>query len=56
MIDGVTVRVPAPVPEAGVTVSHDFASAGDYIVRLTVTDDRGQSASKSRTVTVTGSN
>ena len=42
--------------KTGITVSHDFASAGDYIVRLTITDSRGQSATKSRTVTVTGSN
>ncbi|KGM11077.1 LamG-like jellyroll fold domain-containing protein, partial [Cellulomonas carbonis] len=38
---------------SGATASHTYAAAGDYEVRLTVTDDRGATATTSRTVTVT---
>ena len=33
-------------------MAHDYAAAGDYVVRLTVTDDRGGVDSVSKTVTV----
>jgi PKD repeat protein len=36
----------------GMVVKHDFRSVGTYVVTLTVTDDRGQSASLSKTVDV----
>lgn len=36
---------------SGVTATHTFARAGDYEVRLTVTDNRGGSATSTRTVT-----
>jgi hypothetical protein len=40
----------------GANVVHDFGSAGTYVVTLTITDDIGQSGSKSGLVTVkTGS-
>ncbi len=39
----------------GRTTSHTFAAAGEYGVRLTVTDDKGATASVSRQVTVTAS-
>lgn len=38
---------------SGVTVSHAFAQARTYVVRLTVTDDAGQTNSTTRSVTVT---
>lgn len=38
----------------GVLTNHDYTAAGDYIVTLTVTDDRGLTASKSRILTVSG--
>jgi PKD repeat protein len=38
--------------DSGVVVKHDFSVMGVYIVTLTVTDDRGQSASLSKEVTV----
>lgn len=34
----------------GVAVSHKFAAAGDYVVKLTVTDDRGATAARNRTI------
>lgn len=37
---------------SGVTVSHTYASAGDYIARLTVTDNEGASASAVVTISV----
>jgi PKD repeat protein len=39
---------------SGVVVRHSFENMGTYIVTLTVTDDRGQSASLSKSVAVTG--
>jgi PKD repeat protein len=36
----------------GVVVKHEFKSFGTFVVTLTVTDDRGQSASLSKNVTV----
>jgi hypothetical protein len=39
--------------ELGPTVIHDFGSPGDYNVTLTVTDDIGQTAFKSASVTIT---
>jgi PKD repeat protein len=36
----------------GVVVKHDFNNAGTFVVTLTVTDDRGQSASLSKNVAV----
>ena len=36
----------------GVTAQHTFDDAGDFVVTLTVTDDEGETASTSRTVTV----
>jgi PKD repeat protein len=44
------------VSKSGITTAHDYDSAGTYTVKLTITDDRGQSASRSKTVTITGSN
>lgn len=38
--------------ESGITEEHDFATAGTYIVILTVTDSAGVSASTSRAITV----
>jgi hypothetical protein len=38
--------------ESGITQSHDFMAAGDYQVTLTVTDNSGLKASKTRTITV----
>ena len=38
----------------GVVVTHTFAQAKDYIVRLTVRDDCGKTASTSQTIKVTG--
>ena len=40
---------------SGVLVKHGFSNDGSYTVTLTVTDDRGQSASLSKTVAVTAS-
>jgi PKD repeat protein len=37
---------------AGVTTSHTYTSAGTYSVVLTVTDDSGNTASTSRTITI----
>ena len=37
----------------GLTVSHPFATAGSYLVTLTVTDSSGQSATTTHTVTIT---
>ena len=37
---------------SGVTVGHRFALAGDYTVRLTVTDDQGKTSFITRTVSV----
>jgi len=37
---------------SGAVVKHDFSAAGSYTVTLTVTDDRGQSASVSKSVSV----
>ncbi len=36
----------------GAVVKHDFKNMGSFVVTLTVTDDRGQSASLSKTVSV----
>lgn len=38
--------------ETGVTNTHDFRAAGTYRVTLTVTDNSGQKASKTRSITV----
>ncbi|GAA3602893.1 PKD domain-containing protein [Agrococcus terreus] len=38
---------------SGRTAAHDYASPGDYIVRLTVADDDGATATTTRTVTAT---
>ena len=38
---------------SGTTVEHAYTWAGDYVVRLTVTDDEGATATTTRTVTVT---
>ena len=38
--------------ETGMTQSHDFTAAGIYLVTLTVTDNSGMKASKTRTITV----
>ena len=40
---------------SGVLVKHGFSNDGSYTVTLTVTDDRGQSASLSKAVSVTAS-
>jgi PKD repeat protein len=40
---------------SGVVVKHGFSNDGSYTVTLTVTDDRGQSASLSKAVSVTAS-
>ena len=40
----------------GTTTRHTYAAPGDYIVRVTVTDDRGGSATEARTVTVLAPN
>ncbi|MFT4288904.1 sigma-70 family RNA polymerase sigma factor [Nocardioides sp.] len=37
---------------SGLTVSHTYAASGEYVVRLTVTDDRGTRASRVVTVTI----
>jgi len=37
---------------SGSTTSHRFTTAGDYVVRLTVTDDQGKTSFITRTVTV----
>ncbi|WP_051683829.1 PKD domain-containing protein [Blastococcus sp. URHD0036] len=37
----------------GVTATHDYAAAGSYTVRLTVTDDEGATATTTRSITVT---
>lgn len=39
--------------DEGAVVKHDFKNMGSFVVTLTVTDDRGQSASLSKTVSVT---
>lgn len=39
----------------GATATHTYAAAGSYLVKLTVTDDRGSSASIAHVVTVTDS-
>ncbi len=41
---------------AGTTARHTYAAAGDYSVTVTVTDDRGGSATASRTVSVLAPN
>lgn len=41
--------------DAGVTVSHQFATAGNYLVQLTVTDEAGQSATSAGTPVTIGS-
>jgi PKD repeat protein len=38
--------------ESGITQSHDFTAAGDYQVTLTVTDDSGLKASRTRVISV----
>jgi PKD repeat protein len=39
---------------SGQVVKHEFSTMGSYTVTLTVTDDRGQSASLSKSITVVG--
>ena len=42
--------------ESGVSVQHTFAEIADYIVTLTVTDDKGETAVSSQTISVLGIN
>ncbi|WP_404311372.1 PKD domain-containing protein [Agrococcus terreus] len=41
---------------SGRTAAHDYAATGDYTIRLTVTDDRGGTASTERQVSVVAPN
>lgn len=47
-LDGVTL------PETGATLNHEFTQSGTYLVRLTVTDDNGLSASMPVQIIVDG--
>jgi len=42
--------------DTGMSVTHLFAQAGTYVVQLTVTDNQGATASKTRAITVTTDN
>lgn len=40
--------------DTGVHVTHTYAAAGEYVVQLTITDDKGKTAGASTSVVATG--
>jgi PKD repeat protein len=40
--------------DTGVRVSHTYATVGEYVVQLTITDDKGKTAAASTSVVATG--